>query len=188
MSLFSIFRKPRMSAAYLDADEYISTTPREVLPSANALPDVSPVPPVNERSEALAEMLLDASRASEDAEGSSRPYASLEPTPSEVFALILEANLPVDNRTRIQLNALYARDHEAWMRTLESDLESLAHEPDSTDFQEALAFRNEHLEMRRRALSQSALGLEACGAAHSELAHSLHLKIEAIERALNPVA
>ena len=74
------------------------------------------------------------------------------------------------------------------MRTLESDLESLSHEPNSVDFREALAFRNEHLEMRRRALSQAALGLEACGGTYGELARSLHLKIEAIERALNPVA
>lgn len=186
MGLFSIFRKPRVSAAYLDADEYMRATTRNVLPSEDALPDPAPVTPATGRSEALAEMLLDASRAIEDPDNEISTYVPLESTSNEIYGLILDENIPTKNRTRVQLNVLYARDHEAWMRTLESDLEALSREPDSSDFKEALIFRNEQLETRKRALTQSALGLEAVGDSYSEWAHELRLKIAAIERVLEP--
>lgn len=186
MGLFSIFRKPQVTAKYMDASEYISSPPRGVLPEADALPEDTSLPAgPSTRSKVLAGMLLDASNASEENEGIPEVYVPLEATSEAVYSAILDSDLPEENRAAIQLNVLYARDHEAWMRSLESDLEALAVQAPSSDFDNALLFRTEQLETRKKALNKSALGLETCGEMCLPLALELREKISAIDKALN---
>lgn len=189
MGLFSIFRKPQVTANYMDSSEYIKAPQRGVLPSAEALPAAPPtVDRSAERSEALAGMLLDAGNASEETEGYPRAYIPLDDVASTVYSQILENDLPEEVRTLVQLNALYARDHEAWMRSLESDLDVLSSGSDSADFTSALTFRTEQLENRKRALSKSVLALESCGSEYTSCTQGLRAKITAIDKALNQEA
>lgn len=184
MGLFSLFRKPRVSATYLDSNDYVRATPKSnsVLPTSVNLPAPSESSTQSdEQSKALAEMLIDASQASEDTDVLTSEYVPLEPTDDSVLNQIIESELPERIATSVQLNALFARDHEAWMRSLESDLKTLSTQDDSYAFRNALQFRNEQLDLRRRSLKTALFGLINMGLEeYKDLTNGLNEKIAAI--------
>lgn len=187
--LFSLFRKPRVTASYLDSDAYVTATAPDRELQLSELPigefDVSTDERVNEQSAELNEMFNEAAAASETDIESPREFKSLPATNSTVYDQLLNNDLPARIRTKVQLRVLFARDHEAWGRTLESDLQKMNPDESGTrDFQEALAFRTQQLRIRRDALQVAVAELAHLGFFKDEV-EGLHEKIQAITEALS---
>lgn len=186
--LFSLFRKPRVTATYLDSDAYVRATPRQS-PQLSELPLDEFAAPVDDRvdvqSAELNEMFNEAAAASETDIESPRSFRPLANTHATVYDQLLNNDLPARIRTKVQLRVLFARDHEAWGRTLENDLKDMSHNATGTrDFQEALAFRTQQLRIRRDTL-QVAVSELAHFESFKEEVEGLHEKIEAITEVLS---
>lgn len=186
--LFSLFRKPRVTASYMDSDAYVRATP-SYSPQLSELPmdelDVPTDDRTDEQSAELNEMFNEAAAASETDIESPRTFKPLAATSSTVYDQLLNNDLPARIRTKVQLRVLFARDHEAWGRTLENDLRDMSNDLTGTrDFQEALMFRTQQLRIRRDALQIAVSELAHLGCFKNEV-EGLHEKIEAITEVLS---
>lgn len=187
MGLFSIFRRPRDESDYMDSNEYIHAPRRDQLPSGHVLPSAGELTDVpSKASEELAEMFLDASQASEEEAVAPMEYIPLDGVAPQAYDEILALELPEKSRVTIQMNTLYARDHEKWMLPFESELRSWQESDNESDLLSGLAFRSQQLENRKLALQFVALELEACGGVFATYARGIREKIWAIDRVLTP--